>query len=302
MSGSITGGPGPDRVHPAHPILVTGVPRSGTTWLARTLASGSGAAMPGREPMNPRGGQYALGGSVSGWVRLTTLTGAQRRRLRAAYRGINPLVYGRYGIRQWSAWLPRTRIVVKDPFAMLSLPQLSAATGAQPVLVFRHPGAVLSSYRRMGWTADLEELRAVLPGDLNGLPDDLDEVSRMGHFWAALNRTALSDLEGLPRALVVSHQALVRGGDTATRRLFGLCGLATAPGDQAPPPTTESAGAPDHPGVGRPDSGALHRFDRSAGELTGGWRSTVSDDELHRLEDIAGRVLADLERRAVQLS
>ena len=53
------------------PILVTGVPRSGTTWLARLLALSPGTALAGREPMNPRGRQYALGGSLDGWTRLT---------------------------------------------------------------------------------------------------------------------------------------------------------------------------------------------------------------------------------------
>ena len=47
------------------PILVTGVPRSGNTWLARLLATSPGTAMAGREPMNPRGRQYALGGTLT---------------------------------------------------------------------------------------------------------------------------------------------------------------------------------------------------------------------------------------------
>ena len=58
------------------PILVTGVPRSGTTWLARLLAGSPGTALAGREPMNPRGRQYALGGTLTGWARLSDLTPA----------------------------------------------------------------------------------------------------------------------------------------------------------------------------------------------------------------------------------
>ena len=69
--------------------------------------------------MNPRGHQFALGGTLPGWTRLTTVTPLQRLALVSSYRGLNPLVYSRYGRRQWAALLPGTS-VVKDPFAMTS--------------------------------------------------------------------------------------------------------------------------------------------------------------------------------------
>ena len=131
------------------PILVTGVPRSGNTWLARLLALSPGTALAGREPMNPRGRQYALGGSLDGWTRLTDPSPYQRFLLRTAYQGWNPMVFSRFGARQWAGPLPHTRVVVKDPYALLSLRTVVAATGATPVLVYRHPGAVLASYRRV---------------------------------------------------------------------------------------------------------------------------------------------------------
>ena len=70
--------PSPARPYPrvdrplmaATPVLVTGMPRSGTTWLARELARARRSGLPGREPMNPREGQFALGGTVSGWTQL----------------------------------------------------------------------------------------------------------------------------------------------------------------------------------------------------------------------------------------
>src|SRR5699024_9716262 len=126
----------------------------------------------------PRNGQYALGGSLMGWSRMTSLSGGQRRRLRAAYQGINPMVYGRYGVRQWTAALPRTRVVIKDPFAMLSLPVLVELTGALPVLIFRHPGAILASYRRMGWRDDLNEVASIDVGLARSEISTLDDVDR----------------------------------------------------------------------------------------------------------------------------
>ena len=154
----------PDRADVATrpPILVTGVPRSGTTWLARVLATADRVALAGREPMNPRGKQYALAHTLGGWTRLEDPSSRQRWALRTAYRGLNPWLYSRYGRRQWAAPLPWTRLVVKDPFAMLSLPAVVSVTGARAVFLYRHPGAVLASYRRMGWRPDLDELRPLV--------------------------------------------------------------------------------------------------------------------------------------------
>jgi Sulfotransferase family len=155
-----------------NPLLVTGVPRSGTTWLARQLAGAAGTALTGREPMNPHEGQYALGGAIQAWARLVRPTPAETRALRRAYRGRTPRVYGRYGSRQWAAAWPGTRLVVKDPFAVLSVAAVHRVTGALPVLVYRHPGAVLASYRRMGWSPDVREILAAVPDARDSFPGD----------------------------------------------------------------------------------------------------------------------------------
>src|SRR5688500_3784725 len=268
------------------PILVTGVPRSGTTWLARLLAGAPGTALAGREPMNPRGRQYALGGTLHGWARLTAPTPAQRRRLRLAYRGWNPWVYSRYGHRQWSGPLPTTRLVVKDPFAMLSIPAVSGATGARPVLVYRHPGAVLASYRRMGWQPDLDELRSLLASaDLPyaaALPPvpALEKVSAaeaMGVFWAVLHEIALHDVAASGTDVVVlSHQELAGGGVAAGSALADVLGLRWTPA-MAEELSKESA-------VSIPTSGRLHNFDRAPAQVAEEWRSKLTEDEVAQVE------------------
>ena len=123
--------------------------------------------MTGREPMNPQPGQYRLGRTLSVWTRLETPSKRQLVALRLAYAGLTPGVYGRYGYRQWAAPWPRTRTVVKDPFAVLSIASVVTATSALPILVYRHPAAVLASYRRMGWLPDVAEV-ALAVSDLAG--------------------------------------------------------------------------------------------------------------------------------------
>lgn len=284
------------------PIVVTGVPRSGTTWLARVLSTSPGTALTGREPMNPRGSQYGLGGTLRTWAQLTDLTRRQARLLSLSYRGLNPFVYSRYGQRQWLAAAPHVRVIVKDPFAMLSLPAIVTATAAIPLLVYRHPAAVLASYRRMGWTADLDEISAVLPHVLASLPelptpdDDVAvDAVVMGRFWSALNTQALRDLDTMESAVVVSHEEVTSGGARAIQRLFELLGLRwnsevarrlASPRLAAHEPTTNPA--------------ALHNFARAPESVLNAWRTTISETDLTVVERLTRSTIEALDsRRAI---
>ena len=266
------------------PVLVTGVPRSGTTWVARQLATSPAAAMPGREPMNPRSGQFGLGGTLSGWVRLEEPTAQQARLLRRCYAGLEPRTFSRYGSRQWAALLPGSRVVVKDPFALLSVPALVRTTGALPVVVYRHPGAVLSSYRRMGWTADVAEIRA-----LQGRTEDpapVDDAHAMVQFWTYLHEQVLAWLPRVPDALLVSHAELTAAGPAGMTALMARCGL---PQGQAPAPSVPA------PAGDVPEHGRLHQFDRRPEEVSEGWRSRVSPEEARVLDEGATSTWQTLE-------
>jgi hypothetical protein len=271
-------------------VLVTGVPRSGTTWLARLLAAGPGTAMPGREPMNPRSRQYALGGTLRGWSRLDPTDGRQARLLRRCYSGREVRTFSRFGVRQWAACLPRTRVVIKDPFALLSLATVTRLTGAVPVLLFRHPGAVLVSYRRRGWRADIDEVVAL---GAPRPPAD-DDVTAMGIFWSWCNTVALDDLDALAepagyrhRGLVTSHEQLVAGGDSAVSALRLRLGLAQ-------PRRRPSVPAPGRQRRGR----GLHDFARDPVELTEAWRDALTPDEVARLDDLTAATAQRLSRAA----
>ncbi|MGH3097546.1 MAG: sulfotransferase [Streptosporangiales bacterium] len=273
------------------PVLVTGVPRSGTTWLARLLALSPGSCMTGREPMNPRGRQFALAGTLSGWTRLDAPTPGQRRALRRTYRGWEPRTYSRFGTRQWAGPLPWSRVVVKDPFALLSVPTVVETTDALPVLVYRHPGAVLASYRRMGWRADVDELHRLLPQTVPA-GDAGDDVAAMGRFWAWSHQLFL---DGQPDdAVVVDHGALARAGVAGVRRLVDRCGLPW--GGRL---VREVRGWGGREARGEAPTGVLHDFGRSPDAVADSWRAHLGADEVDRLERMTGAVHAALRELSV---
>jgi hypothetical protein len=288
------------------PVLVTGMPRSGTTWLARLLATAQGTALAGREPMNPRGRQYALAGTLPGWARLMDPTARQRGALRRSYAGLNPLVYSRYGRRQWAAPLPWTRLVVKDPFAMLSVPAVVRVTGAVPVVLYRHPAAALASYRRMGWAPDLDELAPIVTahqreGHAPGLtardlprPGECSEPEAMGRFWAALYTMTLSDLQHVPCAVVVDHAELARGGEPAARRLFEAVGLRWTERSASELVGERDGGAPRASAPGA--AGRLHeQLGRDPAQVAQSWRAAVTDEEVAVIDDVTAAVHEQLE-------
>lgn len=275
----------------AIPVLVTGMPRSGTTWLARELAQARWAGLPGREPMNPREGQFALGGTLAGWTRLEDPTNRQARVLRRSYAGREPRAYSRYGARQWVAPWPWTHTIVKDPFALLSVPAIVAATGAVPVVVYRPAGAVLASYRRMGWTADTEEMHR-----LQGRSDApvTDDLAAMTEFWTFLHERVLEWLPEVPSAVLVSHAELSLGGTRAVAAVMRRCGLEPS-GRPVRPERGE--GAPTHPVEGQ-----LHGFERAPEEVAGGWRTRLTAEETAVVERRTAGTWAALESRRLRLN
>ncbi|MFD5213468.1 sulfotransferase [Microbacterium sp. NPDC058345] len=284
-------------------ILVTGMPRSGTTWLARLLAAAPGSALTGREPMNPRGRQWALAGSLDGWSRLSEPSDRQVRALRRAYRALSPSVYSRYGTRQWLAALPWTRLIVKDPFAMLSIPAIHSVTGARPVLIHRHPGAMLVSYRRMRWVPDIEEMTPIvaafertnpdLAARIPCLPTDApaDGALAMGWFWSSLYVMALSDLESIPGGVVVPHE-LVATDMESCRLLHERLDVPWSPAAEAEFLREAS---------GQVDPEKLHNFNRRPADAAMAWRGRLPEAEVSEIERATASVRSLLDEAASQL-
>lgn len=275
---------------------MTGVPRSGTTWLARQLAHAPGTALTGREPMNPRGRQYALGGTLHAWTTLEQPTARQRMALRTAYAGLNPWTFSRFGHRQLAAPVPGVRVIVKDPFALLAVSTITRETGAHPVVVVRHPGAVLASYRRMGWSPDLSEVAPLAArhlGDTSSWQPSGSEAEDMARFWSALHRIALPAIDA-SGATVVIHEDLAGGGAAAMERLYAVLGLRVTA-------QVRSAWTPESSTPAEVDPSRLHNFDRDPATVAQGWRRRVSTEEIEVLETIAGETLSALVQRRCPL-
>lgn len=209
--------------------------------------------------------------------------------LRRCYSGRELRTYSRYGLRQWAAALPGTRIIIKDPFAMLSLAAIHHVTDARPVMIYRHPAAVLASYRRMGWTPDTAELTALgAPA-----PGNQGDVEAMTAMWTWCHQVALKDLQRVPGALVISHTNLTLGGAAALSHLRALLGL-------LPVPASSHSAGPNAGGDTERREGVLHDFNRSSAEVDASWRQHVPAEDIAAMEVLSGRVWQTLEQRQLR--
>jgi len=182
------------------PLLVTGLPRSGSSWVGQVLCRAPGVryryeslnphwvpALRGRPghfrylaPDRPgpkavrRAGDRALAGRQS-----------PKQLLRALYRG-----YGRAALRR------RGRLVLKDPTACLLAGWLQARHGGEVLVLVRHPCGFASSIQRLGWPIRLRRLldqddlvRDHLEPYLPVLEQSIDDPwAALGAFWAAVHR------------------------------------------------------------------------------------------------------------------
>jgi hypothetical protein len=177
--------------------------------------------------------------------------------------------------------------VVKDPFALLSIRAVSDSTGAIPVVVFRSAVETLSSYRRMGWTPDAEEFRA-----LGATMDEDDEVAAMAQFWSWGYACALDCVEAIATegrtTVLISHADLTTAGlpgQNLLRRALALDPVQpTAVTTSDPPPTSR-----------RVDPARLHNFDRTPEEVLAGGRAQVDPAEVSRVERMTADTWARLE-------
>jgi hypothetical protein len=167
--------PDGSRARGEQPILVTGMPRSGTTWVARMLDAADRTAWisepfnlerepPLLSPPPPYWFTYLTADNeapyVDGIDELLALRFRYGRELRAV-RSRRELLDA---LRRWrqahSHRREPGRPLLKEPHALFSAEWLAHRFGFEVVITVRHPLAVVSSWKRLGWPFDFGHLLA----------------------------------------------------------------------------------------------------------------------------------------------
>ncbi|GAA4522983.1 MULTISPECIES: sulfotransferase [Nonomuraea] len=234
------------------PVLVTGLPRSGTSWTGKMLAAG-GELVYVNEPLNPQHPpgrcpgvlrarvshrfQYICDDNSAAWLPAFRATVALRYGWAAELR-VNRTPYDlarmvRYGAAFTLGQLTGRRALLDDPFAVLSSAWFAERLGCRVIALVRDPVAFVASWQRLGWTIYFHELleQPLLVRDhpevlrLRALVGSQDRVAKAAALWR-VTRTILSRVPGI---LVTSYDDLAADPVPGFRDLYGYAGLRWSP-------------------------------------------------------------------------
>lgn len=156
-----------------HPILVTGAHRSGTTWAGKMLAADADTAYIS-EPLNVlhRPGVFKV--KVKHWYQYICEENEQEflpafqnllefdyylwDEIRSLRSRKDFLRMGRDFMIFYNALERGQRALLKDPFAVFSVPWFAQRLNCRVVITMRHPAAFASSLQRLGWSFDFSNL------------------------------------------------------------------------------------------------------------------------------------------------
>jgi hypothetical protein len=233
-----------ERVHELGPILVTGMPRSGTTWVARVLCESDRVGFL-NEPFNLARDPGTLRIPVDRWFEYITVENEELvlPALADALGFRYPLMRElwqcrtrtdvRHTLKWWWAFVRDRgrRPLVKEPHAVFSAPWFSRRLGSDVVIIVRHPAAVVSSWKRLGWSFDFNNLLtqpALLrdwlePFELEmraALEPPADRIDRVALLWHVIHGVVGEYRKRFPEFHVVRQEDLSRNPTEQFRRLY----------------------------------------------------------------------------------
>jgi sulfotransferase family protein len=236
------------------PILVTGAPRAGTSFVGKLLQAGGGLVYI-NEPMNPRhppGGspgvlnaavahyfEYICDDNGEQWLSAFRDTVSLRYHLLAELRA-NRAPYDLARLVKYATGFAVGRLrgeaaLIDDPYAVMSVAWLVRRIGVRAVVIVREPVGFVGSWRNLGWTVDPGELldQPLLMRDhLEGFREELQALSGSRDWlatsclvWRAIYHAVDTVRRTTPEVLVCRYEDLSTEPLREFRRLYEGLGL-----------------------------------------------------------------------------
>jgi sulfotransferase family protein len=288
------------------PILVTGINRSGTTWVGETLARAPGLALV-YEPFSPNHRRGIFRHATPEWFTYVRgdpsgmLAADLRRTLAFRYsyaaelpRIRSPRDAGRMArdAARFARWRRAgRRPLVKDPIAVLAAPWLARELDMQVVVTIRHPAAYASSMRRLGWTHDfsgflrqpglVDDLVPTLRADIEAMArspgDILDQAALL---WNVIHTAVDAYRRDHPGWAFVRHEDLSAAPAAGFRELFGRVDAEFTDDVERHVAETTGPGNPAEAG-----QGVIHERRRDSSAAARTWLDRLTPEEVARVRE-----------------
>jgi hypothetical protein len=232
-----------------NPILVTGAHRSGTTWVGKMLAADADTAYIS-EPLNVLHRPGVFRAPVKHWY--TYITPENESEYLSAFEELLDFEYhfwsealsirsrkdffrmGRDFHTFFNGSLRGQRALLKDPFAVFSMPWFAQRLNCRVVVTVRHPAGFASSLKRLDWPFDFRNLldqpmlmRDHLEADradMESIQAD-DVIGGAALLWRMIYRVVHSTLRLHPDFKVVRHEDLSLDPIAGYKALYKSLGL-----------------------------------------------------------------------------
>lgn len=230
-------------------ILVTGAHRTGTTWVGQMLAAGGLAYV--SEPLNVLRRRGVMSAPVKHWY--TYISRENESDYLSAFQNTLALRYqflaevkslrSRRDILRMGRDLGifvrgralRQPALLKDPFAVFSIPWFVERLNCRAVVTLRHPAAFASSLKRLNWPFDFHDLlnqpllmRDHLEADRADMqriqPDDI--IGQSALLWRIIYRVVQRTVERIPSIILVRHEDLSLNPVNGFAKAYESLGLA----------------------------------------------------------------------------
>jgi hypothetical protein len=288
------------------PVLVTGMHRSGTSWLGEMLCAGR-QFINVQEPLNVLNRQTILRARVKHWY--TYITDDNEDLYLSFYR--DALAFHTHPIydikrmrlgsprdpvrvpKRWASYLlgrvQRRRMLVRDPFAAFSLQWFWRRLGYEIVVIVRHPVAVVSSLKRLGFTFDFNNLlqqpllmerrlKRFRPEMEAMLRSPEDVIGQGSLLWRILYTAVAADQRVIPSVRVVRHEDLSLDPVREYSRVYEALGL---PFDEKTRQTIKRATSDRNPREVSTDNPFKVHLDSRANLRN--WKRRLEQEEVERI-------------------
>jgi hypothetical protein len=233
------------------PIMVTGLHRSGTTWVGRMLAQNGDVAYVS-EPLNVWHRPGVMRSPVTHWYTYickeneTEFVQPFNETLKLDYhllreiKSLRSLKDFLRMLRDWANFtigrIQRRRVLLKDPFAVFSTSWFAERLNCDVVVVLRHPAAFVSSLKRLDWSFDFNDLLAqpLLMRDLlEPFRTELEAVTKAPSdvilqgslLWRIIATVTHHRQRENPQLGVILHEDLSRDPIAGFSKLYNHLGL-----------------------------------------------------------------------------